>query len=100
MSFEPWQFRSVKGTKDGESVYWVFVESVKGNEIACVPDEVGICGQDDLQEALANARLMAAAPEMADAIIDMIQQYLSTGGFAGGLKPDMRKLQSALEKTK
>jgi hypothetical protein len=71
----PWKVQSAKRLQHGESVAFVWIIDVAGNELANVPDEVGICFEDDLQEALANAKLMAAAPDLIEALKGVLRAY-------------------------
>lgn len=76
----PWQWADgVLVTKDGQCILWP--QNVPGGDGLDWAQNLGACGLDTERQAEENAKLMAAAPELLDAL-KHIRRCIPIGGFA------------------
>ena len=75
----PWVFESQRGSKQ-EHCFWGVLQKTEQayrGEVCSISDAAHIGGITE-EEALANARLIAAAPELLEALQIMVKQFTKT----------------------
>jgi hypothetical protein len=75
--------------RDGKTTIVLFGEADEG--------DLGIQGRDDT-EAQANAKLIAAAPELLDACQALVERYGPASGYTGEQREELLAAESAIAK--
>lgn len=91
----PWTARRAAAPNDGEYDYGIGAE-VDGR-LQCIAEAFGRCGVTSFPPAEANANLIAAAPDLYEALVEARERMV---GSSPGLKALIAKTDAALSRAR